>query len=373
MHTKFVEDNYYGVPLHLGRIKDHIGLIKRRHLEEIEWAEAPVLVSTNRERYTMIHARSLHLAMLRRTVVIRWVTDFRKWQDQPSPDFVDKAMEDPCFHEYFVSGCPGVITKNMNKTLHLVNGRKVRYHSIVVPEDWTDWLKREIERTPIGHIVDLPVTPIAINVELDLHSSMSDSLKGALRELDISSTQNDNSVVIPITPMRADWPNDSPSGRPQRMTPVHGGDGFEPSRVQLRAVFPLQSALAYTIHKAQGETMNRAIIAMSQSPIHKWNFTYEQVHVAFSRVKQSSHLKLLLLGDTEDKKWGSITCVNRLAQDPCIGWYFMGFRRRLRPGEGDPNQNWVANEWSALRANQNYRLHLRGLDPYSHHNDTDVL
>ena len=52
VHTRFVEDNYYGEPLHLSRIKDHIGLIKPRHLEDIEWAEAPALVSTNSRQLT---------------------------------------------------------------------------------------------------------------------------------------------------------------------------------------------------------------------------------------------------------------------------------------------------------------------------------
>ena len=44
-----------------------------------------------------------------------------------------------------------------------------------------------------------------------------------------------------------------------------------------------------------------------------------------------------------------------------LSWsYFMGFRQRLRPGEGDPNAGWMTNAWTANRANATFLRYLRG-------------
>ena len=104
---------------------------------------------------------------------------------------------------------------------------------------------------------------------------------------------------------------------------------------------------------------------MSQSSTPKCNFSYEQVHVAFSRVREGRNLRLLLAGSNEAEQWTSITYVSTLQQDPTIAWYFMGFRELIRPGRGNPNVNWKNNQWSSNRANQNYLFYLRGGDPWS--------
>ena len=364
VHSKFVEGNYYGDNLHLSKIKDHIGLLRSHHMNSIEWATAPALVSTNRIRSSVLHNRALHLAKLSNTVVIRWLSDFQKWKNKPQLDHYYDALQDPCFWEYFVVGCPGHITKNINKSLHLINGQKMTYHSIVMPEEHHAWLQDQIANADPNQPIDLPVPPVAINIKINLTDSMTLEMKQALVAHSIFGSIASGSVVIPITPVRESWPVER-EGQSVKRTPVRGGPGFGPSKVQLRPIFPLQPSLAMTVHKAQGETLEKAIILMSQSKTQKWNFTYEHVHVAFSRVTKSENLKLLLVGSNDAEKWKSITYVNDLKQDPTITWYFMGFRQRLRPGQGNPNQNWMSNSWSAQRANTNFRLHLKGYDPYN--------
>ena len=156
-----------------------------------------------------------------------------------------------------------------------------------------------------------------------------------------STVLSEGDIVLP----EEEWPEKN------KHTPVYHGEGFRCLRVALRQRFPLMTAFAITVHKAEGATMEKVIVAMSKGPVHKCNFTYEQVHVAFSRVTEGKNLKLLLTGGTEPEQWKSISFVMDLRQDPSIQWYFMGFRQRLRPGQGDPNVGWIANAWTTKRAN----------------------
>ncbi len=366
IHSKFVEDTYFGEPLHLHRIKDHIKLLSEDDMKQESWAEAPVLVATNRERYSIIHSRAVHLAKIKNTVVIRWLKDFRKWQNKPGKDHYHEALQDPCFYEYFVPGMNGFISKNVSKQLHVVNGKKIQYDSIRMDEEWQQWLQDRIVRARPGDIITLPEHPVAVNVSMELDSTMTAQARQALTDGSIATSKG--RVTIPITPLLEEWPPEK-DGKAQKRVPVYGGKSFGPSRVQIRNRFPLQSALATTVHKAQGDTLDKAIIAMSHNPVRICNFTYEQVHVAFSRVKDSSGLRLLLTGNSVAEKWQSITYISTLRQDPTVAWYFMGFRERLRPNQGNPNTNWTTNEWSAARANQNYMMHLRGFNPWG---ETDL-
>ena len=365
VHSAFVEGNYYGDPLHLHKIKDHISLIKPKEMEELKWAEAPVLVTTNRARYTITHARAVHLARVKNTVAIRWVTDFDHWKNKPAKEHYFEALRDPCFYEYFVPGCKGVITKNIKKQLNLVNGLKVRYHSLVMPDDHKDWLTQAINNhNDPNEPITLPVPPLAVNVEIALDpKTMSPSVMDTLAAASVTGTATDGRVVIPIGVHRDDWQRDD-KGKFINHVAVPGGDHYGPCKVQIRQMFPVQTLLATTVHKAQGDTLDCAIIAMSETTIPKWNFDFQQVHVAFSRVKEGKDLRLLLHGRTEHEKWKSITYVSKLQQDPSIMWYFMGFRQRLRPGQGDPNVGWETNEWSPHRANSTYWEYLQGRDPY---------
>ncbi len=231
-------------------------------------------------------------------------------------------------------------------------------------DEWQDWLDDKIKKAVPGDIITLPEHPVSINVTLELDDTMTSEVKEVLDSISLEATAT--SVVIPITPLKEEWPPDDKKKKKKRKRiPVYGGDLFGPSRVQARNRFPLQPALAVTVHKAQGDTLDRAIICMSHSPITICNFTYEQVHVAFSRVKNSNGLRLLLTGNTDADKWESIAFISNLRQDPTVAWYFMGFRERLRPGEGNPNTNWQTNAWNAKRANENYLLYLRGINPWT--------
>lgn len=99
--------------------------------------------------------------------------------------------------------------------------------------------------------------------------------------------------------------------------------------------------------------MDRVIIALSSCSAKGCDFSYAQVHVAFSRVRKKEHIRLLLTGDHEAQQWESILYLRDLAPKPSIKYYFGGFRN-IEDYE-NPNIGWLTNEWSKERANSEHK------------------
>ena len=64
-----------------------------------------------------------------------------------------------------------------------------------------------------------------------------------------------------------------------------GGENYQPSRVEVRSIFPLESGIAITIHKAQGRTIQKVILCLSNRKSANMNPKYAALHVALSRVR----------------------------------------------------------------------------------------
>lgn len=103
--------------------------------------------------------------------------------------------------------------------------------------------------------------------------------------------------------------------------------------------------------------MKKVIIALSRSRAKGCDFTYAQVHVAFSRVRRGSDIRLLLTGDNEPEQWRSILYLSGLQPKPSIKYYFDGFRRIEDYIE--PNDGWRDNQWDRNKANEAYESVLR--------------
>ena len=351
-HIDFVSKHTYnGKPLHPNNIKERYDIGDKETLSRLEWILAPILVSTNRERRTLTHTKCIQFAIATQQVVIRWLTDYKKWIGRPDPEFISLAQSDPCFYEYFVKNAPAYIIANLFKSLHIVNGTKCTLHSIKFDPD----VEAEIDAcllhgTP-GEVITASAPPISINVELHLHSSTPQHVVTALQSFSIGEA--DDEIIIPI--LSAPFPKDD-----NRPTPVCGGEGFLPSKVTLEPRFPLTLAFAITVHKSQGMTMEKVIIALSKQPLAAASFSYEQLHVAFSRVVHSNDIRLLLAGKTEAEKWASLSHLSTLKQDPAIKFFLGGFRKFQELD--DPNSDWTNDSWSPERANENFiRLIHAGL------------
>jgi hypothetical protein len=61
--------------------------------------------------------------------------------------------------------------------------------------------------------------------------------------------------------------------------------------VNVKNIFPLELAFAMTIHKAQGRTLHRVILALTCHPTKRMAFA--AVFVAVSQVKRRQHIRIL--------------------------------------------------------------------------------
>ena len=116
-----------------------------------------------------------------------------------------------------------------------------------------------------------------------------------------------------------------------------------PSRVVTLSHFPLQPAFAMTVDKAQGQTIDRVIVALSKRQLAITDFQYACLYVAVSRVKQRQHLRILLMEeDNDDLEWQSLLYINRLQRDLSIDAFFAGF--------DSDRSNWKSDVWNQKRA-----------------------
>jgi len=343
-HSKFVTDSYRGNPITLQTIRDHnYAILSRQDNEDPEWVRAPVLVATNRERHTLSHVRAVNFATHHNTVVIRWLNNFsdNSWIQKPQGVNLNFAMEDPCFHEYFVAGADAFMTDNLQKKLGLVNARSVIFHSLKFDDDGERYLRHALRSASPGDVITMPKPPVSVNVLVQLEPGIPSSVRQALRSLSLPGAPK-STALLPIYKSKSGRSDSQP-------TTVYGGDGFHPSKVVLRRFFPVEPAFAITVHKAEGRTMPRVIIALSHHPVAACNFSHAQVHVAFSRVRQGRHIRLLLTGESEVEKWLSLTYLGKLRPHPSIQFFFNGFKRSLPPHQS--HLDWRTTAWSAKDAN----------------------
>ncbi len=157
---------------------------------------APIIVSTNRERYTLTAIRCQKYAKLQGMVAIRWKARFGECEQKPkSHRDIEEAMEDTAFYEWFVPGIDGYCTDNLTKCGKLINATKVKYHSITLSKLDEDALKAQLLNATPGDVITLESPPLSINVSLPDEEKSEDRL---MAWSDI--TLVDDEVVLPIVP-----------------------------------------------------------------------------------------------------------------------------------------------------------------------------
>jgi hypothetical protein len=351
-HQAIIERLYHGLPIGQPDIKANYKLLSDTDLTSGEWIKAPVLVATNRERFTLLEERAKLFATFHKTHVIRWQREMRNWEQEPPPAFAMQATDDPVCWEHFVVNAPGFFNQTVQKNLLMVNALPVRYHSLKFDNDMEVLLKHALLHTPVGEIIDMPQPPEYIIVELlPSLKHVEPGVLDALRDLSLERPKRDrngvlkNRILFPLHRHKCNWD--------QLPIMIRGGTCFLPSRAKFRNIFPLELAFAITVHKSQGRTLDRVIIALSSCGVHRCDFEFSQLLVAMSRVTSGDHIRLLLTGNTEEEKWESILYINQLKRDPSIAYFFAGFKRSL-DSEDNINENWSIDEWSADEANRKF-------------------
>ena len=114
-----------------------------------------------------------------------------------------------------------------------------------------------------------------------------------------------------------------------------GGKDFQPSRVEVRPLFPLEPGIAITIHKAQGRTIQKIILSLSKRYTHNIDIQYAALYVALSRVRCKEDIRLFLHQDFSGvPDMERILYINSLKPDKSINAFFEGYK--------NDNETWNA-------------------------------
>ena len=345
-HNQIVNKLYRGEEISAVDIKRVYKILSDTDLEQPEWVSAPILTSTNRERYTLTDTMARHFANFHCKPVIRWKRLHSKDGGPIEESDKKDAEKDPCYYEYFVAGTKGFFTETYIKELRLVNGIQVEYHSLSFSDEKRQEITRRLKDARPGELVTLleGEIPLAINVIVHLPDCTDPQIIDVLQN---TFSLEPGRIVIPVFAGSCKWTDNHIT--------VYGGSNYNPFKMKVRNHFSVEPSFVITVHKSEGQTLNRIIIAMSHKEMAQCDFSYQQLHVALSRVRNGDHIRLLLTGDQEHKKWHSLTYLMFLRRDPSIQFFFDGFRPLTTK---NPNANWMKNEWWTRRANDEFRERL---------------
>ena len=336
-------------------LKDTYKLLSQQDMTEEEWINASILVATNRERLTLIEEKAKQYARHNKTHLICWPREFKNWEQQPIAAHQNEAMNDPIFWQHYVAEADGFLNESVAKGPQFVNALPIKCNSIKYDRDHEQLLHHMMETHDYGDPIRMPVPPQCVILQVFPPELMDPQVRAALHELSLerpvlgrtrgqSQSLPTNRILIPFHRHQCSWD--------QNPSVIRGGSCFLPSRALFRDIFPMELAFSITVHKAQGKTLRRIIIALSSCGVGNCRFTFSQLLVALSRVQQADHIRLLLTGMTEEEQWESVAFVNRLKRDPSIAYYFAGFRPLDHAEGSDINIGWMDDTWCQKRANR---------------------
>ena len=306
---------------------------------------ATTLVTGNQERHQIINHKAKDWASYYGTFLVRWLrkVEYSKWVGKPrSEEHIKHAMaNNETFYEFFVPGALGYLNHNINtsKGMPLANGTEIKYDSISFddPDDEAEFHKHASAHSP-GETVTLHDPPSAINVELfaDWPGDSEEKKKenaAERKQWQHGSLAKDDRIVIPISTKYAsynDWektyvPAAYKTSRLDQTSGLRRSFSWYPlydtSTVLLRDYFCIEPGFCITVHKAQGRTIRRLILSVSDHPHHKLRHKWEGLHVGLSRVEYNEHMRLLLKrGD-----WGTTKLLRDLERCKYAECFFKGY------------------------------------------------
>ena len=153
-------------------------------------------------------------------------------------------------------------------------------------------------------------------------SNKKDENKRKREEWTHGSLVNDGRVVVQL-PSRwgqtnRKWKGESIAGSWEHK--------FGVSTMPMKDYFPIEPAFAVTIYKAQGRTIRRLIIFVSQHPVPLLRMSWEGLYVALSRVKHRDHIRLAVDRSTLEKEKKAMEYMVKLKKNKYTDWFFRGFK-----------------------------------------------
>ena len=306
---------------------------------------ATTLVTGNEERHKINHLKAKEWASHRNTRLVRWLrkVDYRKWKGKPSSkELIKQAIAtNECFYELFVPGARAFLTQNINTSIGLANGTEIKYHSISFDDrDKAREYRRHTKSHQPGGVITLDNPPSAVNVELfadfpeDSEAQKKKNAKMRQRWQHGSLVKDGGRIVIPISTSCGSYNEWEKSYVPSAHStspytfagvsmrrrlcsrPIYGL-----STVTLKDHFCIEPGFCITLHKAQGRTIRRLILSISDHPYHKLRHEWEGLYVGLSRVEYNEHIRLLLKrGD-----WGTAKLLLGLERCKYTECFFKGY------------------------------------------------
>ena len=317
-HTQFIEKLGRGGKITMSDLQRYKRLSAEDNLaggEQNAWLEAPVIVTTNSERLDLNAVKCSQFATSHRQYIIRWPSKCSDWYNKPrnEDDYGAMLENNSCFWDYFIVGAPAFFNERINRDLGIVNGTKVRYHSLTcVDNEQEEFIRCRMREQDPGTIISLARAPATVNVELvdsEHHPEEASPSSRIWEQLKIYST--DSSVVIAVKQAKA-----------QRRDGVDVYFmGAVPGKVRVGSWFPLELGFAITAYKVQGRTLDKVIIAISRRGSPGCDFSFAMLYVALTRVRKSEDIRLLITS----RDWSSLQYIPSLEPKANIRKVFAGF------------------------------------------------
>lgn len=290
-HAAFLAKRKLGISYSVTELLDLYKIISHQEVRRNpSWMFAPVLVPTNAEKYTIIGLQSLNYAVRYGQYVVRFPKVYSHWKNQPHESVKDLVMqENHCFWDYFVAGADAILTINENKAIGITNGVSVTLHSLSLSPEQQFQVSCEINTKPKGSVITLKTIPQAICVALSDHEKSGLSAK----LIQAGFLELDGHVIYPVFPVKAS--KNSDAAHSCSVAPLSSGNVYtEVGSVDVNSCFPVESTFGMTVHKTQGNTLDRIIIALSHRGVAHCDFTYEHLYVALSRARKANDIRILL-------------------------------------------------------------------------------
>ncbi len=281
-HTDFVQHLSHGNKIEVPVILTYKKITK----DDIEtpggeWMFAPILVATNQERLNISRMKASLWAQQHQTYVFKWKCKDGRYCNKPSGDsFKDKHA---FFYQYFVAGADAYLNNNINAEIALVNGSPVKLHSLTLHD--SDTVESIIEQAKMNHIPygsEIEIDePLAVNVSIVQKLHGKEPSKKRKKQLQVLRTLSrkysidpkSRDIILPLTTSMSDteW---------QKFTFLTGNLISPVAQVHICEPFPFDLAFAMTVHKAQGRTIHRVIIDLTDHPFEICRMKYAAIFVA---------------------------------------------------------------------------------------------
>ncbi|KAL7526069.1 hypothetical protein ACHAWF_001619, partial [Thalassiosira exigua] len=202
---------------------------------------------------------------------------------------------------------------------------QIPFHVFHKPRITTTSQKLFDSATPEG-VVTLQEPPDMINVKLFPDFPDADDKARAKnkeknhRAWNGGSITNDGTIVIPIRKCRS-------RELKCKISDVRCGGGlrYYQSKVSLVDYFPTKLGFSVTIHEAQGRTIPKVILCISENPLPFLRLKWEGLYVALSRVCHRDDIHLLVCFDDQM----TMEYIGSLKKNKFIKSYFDGYIRQI--------------------------------------------